>query len=112
MIHFTDRYNYSIGRDSLNAFLQKFQGIQLNKNYAVYELRLAPDLSVKQINMLSGFNDPVDAKIMAFFKLHPWKCYANGAPRSSVDDNTRFLIGIYFYGPQGAHKSFLSLNDL
>lgn len=111
-INFTDRGHYFIRQDSLQTFLEKFQGIQLNKSYAVYELLFAPDMSVKQIHAISGFNDPVDEKIMAFFKLRQWKCYSYGTQRSKVDDNTRFLIGIYFYKEEGPHKSFLGIYDL
>lgn len=111
-IRFTDRDNYFIQGDSLKVFLGKFQGIQLNKRFAIYELLFAPDLTVKQINQISGFDDPVDTEITTFFKGHQWKCYTHDTPKSKVDDNTRFLIGIYFYKEEGQYKSFISQHDL
>lgn len=105
-IHFTDPVDYH-DNGYLYGVLKKFDGITLEKNFAIYQITFQPDLSIKNIEIISGFDDEIDAELLDLIRQVEWTSDHQGQ-RDKVPENSRFLLGIYFYPAEGENKSFLS----
>ncbi|WP_031428327.1 hypothetical protein [Flavimarina sp. Hel_I_48] len=105
-IEFTDKVSYR-EKGKLHNNLEQFKGIELEKNYAVYEITFASDLTIKNVVEISGFGTSIDQKLIDILKKTEWSSFDNGI-KDKVHDSSKLLIGIYFYPEEKGNPSFLS----
>ncbi|MDY0989424.1 hypothetical protein SOM12_18480 [Flavobacterium sp. CFBP9031] len=110
-ITFTEKINYreknyseskNIGTD-----LEQFRGIEPNKEYGIYEITFDANLRIKNVSDISGFGNQIDQKLIEIIKKSKWSSNDNGI-KDKIPDNSKLLIGIYFYGKEKNNMSFLS----
>ncbi|TDE17355.1 hypothetical protein [Dyadobacter psychrotolerans] len=96
--------------------LKKFDGINLNKSYSIYEITLASDLSVKKLDLISGFGGKVDNELSKIIQKSTWTSFEYKSERSvvkdKVPDGCKFLLAFYFYNAEKVSKSFIGEYDL
>ena len=109
-IVFTDKIRYG-PRSTLHSDLGQFDGIKLNKNFALFEITFASDLTIKSVTKISGFRRRLDRNLVEMLDKSKWGSSDNGI-RDSIPDNSKLLIGIYYYPKEVENPSFLSLFDL
>ena len=105
-INFTDKISYR-EKAKLHKELQQFKGIELDKKYGIYEITFASDLSIKNVIEISGFQNPINKKLIEIIKKTEWTSFDKGV-NDKVPDNSKLLIGIYFYPKEKENPSFLS----
>ena len=105
-INFTDKINYR-EKGKLHKNLEQFKGIELNKNYGIYEITFESNLTIKNVNPISGFGNPIDQKLIEIIEKTEWSSFDNGI-NDKVPDNSKLLIGIYYYPEEKGNPSFLS----
>ena len=105
-INFTDKISYR-EKAKLHKNLEQFKGIELNKNYGIYEITFESDLTIKTVIEISGFGNPIDQKLIEIIKKTEWSSFDNGI-NDKVPDNSKLLIGIYYYPEEKGNLSFLS----
>jgi len=105
-INFTDRLSYR-EKATLHKELEQFKGIELDKNYGIYEITFASDLSIKNVIEISEFQNPIDKKLIEIIKKTEWTSFDKGV-KDKVPENSKLLIGIYFYPKEKENPSFLS----
>jgi len=105
-INFTDRINYR-EKAKLHKELQQFKGIELEKNFGIYELTFESDLTIKNVSEISGFENSIDQKLIEIIKRTEWTSFDQGV-NDKVPANSKLLIGIYFYPEEKGNPSFLS----
>ena len=103
-IKYTSKIRYS-EKSKLHNDLEKFKGIKLDKNFGLYELNLSPDFKIKNIKLISGFENPIDKKLIDILSETEWTSYKSGK-EIKIPDNSKLLIGIYYYG--NGNQSFLT----
>jgi hypothetical protein len=105
-IRFTDKIDY---REKSNLYeqLKQFKGIELQKNFGLYEITFSPDLTIKRVSEISGFENPIDQKLIEIIKQTEWSSNDDGV-NDKVSDNSKLIIGIYFYPKEKGNSSFLS----
>ena len=87
--------------------LRKFKGIELEKTFAIYEITFAQDLTIKGVKEISGFNNRVDKELLQILKNSKWSSN-NYRLQDEVPDNSKLLVGIFYYPADKTNKSFLS----
>lgn len=105
-IVFTDKINYRETSD-IYTDLQQFKGIELNKEYGIYEIIFGEDLTIKNVNEISGFGNQIDQKLIEIIKKSQWSSFNNDI-KNKVPDNSKLIIGIYFYPKEKNYMSFIS----
>src|SRR5690554_7160548 len=50
-------------KSKLHKNLEQFKGIELDKNFGIYEITFASDLTIKSVTEISGFQNAIDKKI-------------------------------------------------
>ncbi|RPD99135.1 hypothetical protein EGM88_03860 [Aureibaculum marinum] len=105
-IDFTDKINY-IEKSNLHKDLEQFKGIELEKSYGIYEITFESDLTISNVVEVSGFGNSVDQKLIEIIKKSEWSSFDKGI-KDKVPDNSKLLIGIYFYPKEKGNPSFLS----
>lgn len=105
-INFIDKTNYR-EKATLYKELEQFKGIELQKSYGIYEITFASDLTIRNVTEISGFETPVDQQLMDIIKKTEWTSFDNGI-RDKVPEDSKLLIGIYYYPKEKDNPSFLS----
>lgn len=105
-INFTDKINYR-EKATLHKKLEQFKGIELDKSYGIYEITFAQDLTIKNVTEISGFKNSIDEKLIEIIKTTEWTSFDKGV-KDKVPENSKLLIGIYFYPNEKGNQSFLS----
>jgi hypothetical protein len=105
-IDFTDKIAYQ-EKSKLCKNLEQFKGIELDKNFGIYEIAFESDLTIKSVTEISGFGNPIDQKLIEIIKTTEWSSN-DEAINDKVPDNSRLLIGIYFYPEEKGNPSFIS----
>jgi hypothetical protein len=105
-IIFTDKINYR-EKSNISDDLKQFKGIELNKNYGLYEITFNTDLTIKTVSEISGFENQIDQKLLEIIKKSKWSSFDNGI-NDKVPENSKLIIGIYFYPKEKKYSSFLS----
>ena len=105
-ISFTDKINYT-EKATLHKKLRQFKGIELDKSYAIYEITFSQDLTIKNVTEISGFKNSIDEKLIEIIKTTEWTSFDKGV-KDKVPENSKLLIGIYFYPNEKGNQSFLS----
>lgn len=105
-IDFTDKINYR-EKAKLHKDLEQFKGIELEKSYGIYEITFESDLTITNVKEISGFGNPVDQKLIKIIKSTEWSSFDKGI-KDKVPENSKLLIGIYFYPKEKGNPSFLS----
>lgn len=105
-INRTDKISYR-EKSKLNKNLEQFKAIELDKNFGIYEITFASDLTIKSVTEISGFGNPIDQKLTGIIKQTEWASNDNGI-NDKVPDNSKLIIGIYYYSEEKGNPSFLS----
>jgi len=105
-IDFTDKINYR-EKAKLHKDLEQFKGIELEKSYGIYEIIFDSELNIKTVNEISGFDNSIDQKLIEILKKTEWTSFNKGV-KNKVPDNSKLLIGIYYYPKEKENQSFLS----
>ena len=105
-INFTDKINYR-EKATLHKKLEQFKGIELEKDYGIYEITFSTELEINNVKKVSGFENSVDQKIIEILQTTEWTSFDNGL-RDTVPENSRLLVGIYYYKADKENPSFLS----
>ena len=92
---------------NLGENLVKFKGIELNKNYGIYEIVFNSNLKIKRVKMISGFGNKVDKKLIKIIEKTEWAIFGKKVSENKEYDN-KLLIGIYYYPKEKGNLSFLS----
>ena len=103
-IEFIDKINYQ-EKAKLDKELKQFKGVELEKEYGIYEITFNSELTIKNVTKISGFGNPIDLKLIEIIKKTEWSSFDKGI-KNKVPDNSKLLIGIYYYGK--GNSSFLS----
>ncbi|HYK75728.1 MAG TPA: hypothetical protein VEV16_02025 [Daejeonella sp.] len=104
-VDYTDKVYYMEKGTTLNDSLQQFKGIELDKKYGIYEITFSSDLKIKNIRIVSGFEAPIDEKLIDILWKTEWKTFSE---KDKVKENSKILLGIYNYESEKEHPSFLS----
>ncbi len=105
-IDFTDKITYR-EKSKLRENLEQFKGIELDKNFGIYEIAFESDLTIKSVTQISGFGNSIDQKLIEIIKQTEWSSNNEGI-NDKVPENSKLLIGIYFYPKEKGNPSFLS----
>lgn len=110
-IFFTDKIkyrekNYSENKD-IGTDLKQFTGIEPGKEYGIYEITFDENLRIKNVSQISGFGNQIDQKLIEIIKKSKWTSNDNGM-EDNVPENSKLIIGVYFYGKEKNNLSFLS----
>lgn len=105
-IKLSSKINYR-EKSKLYKDLEQFKGIELNKSYGIYEITFEPDLTIKNVTEISVFGNPIDKKLKEIIKKTEWSSFDNGI-NDKVPDNSKLIIGIYYYSEEKENPSFLS----
>jgi len=110
-IKFTDKTNYQeISNSSIE--LQKYKGIQLTKRYGIYEITFSSDLAIKKVEIISGFDNPIDDELIEILSRTKWSIRNRLGVKSESQDESKFLIALYYYKAEKGDKGFISFNYL
>ncbi|MCI9844888.1 hypothetical protein [Flavobacterium pectinovorum] len=106
-INFTDKTLY---HETSNSSLEllKYKGIQLNKSYGIYEITFASNLEIKEVKEISGFGNPVDEELIAVLMNTKWSSKSSSGVKNEVSENTKFIIGFYYYEAEKENGNFIS----
>lgn len=105
-INSTDKITYR-EKSKLREDLEQFKGIELDKNFGIYEITFASDLTIKSVTEISGFKNPIDQKLIEIIEKSEWSSNDEGT-NDKVPENSKLIIGIYFYPEEKGNPSFLS----
>ncbi|REG76905.1 hypothetical protein [Algoriphagus antarcticus] len=105
-INSTDKITYR-EKSKLREDLKQFKGIELDKNFGIYEITFASDLTIKTVTEISGFKNPIDQKLIEIIEKSEWSSNDNGI-NDKVPENSKLIVGIYFYPEEKGNPSFLS----
>jgi len=92
---------------SLHEKLEKYKGIVLEKSYGIYQITFATDLKILNVECLSGFGMHVDEELVELLKTTKWTSFHKGI-RDQVPDQSKLLVGIYYYPKQNGKESYLT----
>ena len=97
---------------SLSIDLKKFNGINLKKRFAIFEISFDKKLNISDVKIVSGFgNKNIDKKVIEVLNQSLWKVHQNNE-KNEVFEGYKHIVDIYYYSQQGNNKSFLSLYNL
>ena len=105
-ITLTDKINYQ-EKATLSKKLEQFKGIKLEKEYGIYQITFTSDLQIKDVEQISGFGNAIDKKLMEILRTTKWKSFNKGI-KNKVPENSKMLIGIYYYKSEKENSDFLS----
>ncbi|MEK6478108.1 hypothetical protein WJR50_11255 [Catalinimonas sp. 4WD22] len=100
-------WNNELRNRGLSDSLDRFKSLRLDKSFGIYAMSFNSDLTIKNVEVLSGYNDSVDAQLISILKNCIWGKQMN--IRGDIHPEKRKqLIGIYFYEEERGNPSFLS----
>jgi len=105
-IDFTEKITYR-EKATLSKKLEQFKGVDLENKFGIYEITFSSDLSIKNVETVSGFNDDLDGKLEDIIKTTEWNSFNKGI-QNKVPENSKLLIGIYYYNSDKDYPSFIS----
>lgn len=98
--------NYTENKD-IGTDLKQFRGIEPGKEYGIYEITFDANLGIKDVSQISGFGNQIDQRLIEIIKNSKWTSNNNGV-EDKVPENSKLIIGIYFYGKEKSNSSFFS----
>jgi len=104
-INFTS--NIYFRNQDLSEHLKQFKGLEIEKEFGLFEISFNKNLSINVIKIVSGFGPPVDQKLLEIFRETKWYSNKDGV-ENEVPENTKMLLGIYYYQSEKENPSFLS----
>lgn len=105
-INFTDKTRYS-ETGTLQKKLNDYKGISLEKEFGIYEITFSSDLTIKEVKEICGFGGSIDYNLIQMLKETKWSSY-NSEVKNKVSENSKLLVGFYFYKAEKGNLSFLS----
>lgn len=116
-INFTSKISfYKMG--DFKTELEPFNNIkQLSKAYALFEITFSSHLTVKSVKVVSGFGTDIDDKLKAILQNAEWLSTSYDTPQNTIIKNevledSKLLMGFYFYPSDKGYESFVSEYDL
>lgn len=91
----------------LNEYLSLSDEIILQKYFALYKVTFNSNLKIIQLKQFSFFNNKIDVEIRKVLKITKLNNYEKGI-KNRVPENTKLLIGIFYYKAQENNSSFIS----
>jgi len=82
-----------LSSEAIKENLEQFKGIELDKNFGIYEITFASDLTIKSVTEISGFGNPIDQKLTGIIKQTEWTSNDNGI-NDKIPNNSKLIIGI------------------
>ena len=104
-INFTS--NIYFRNQGLSEHLKQFKGLEVEKEFGLFEISFNKELTINDIKIVSGFGQPIDQKLLEIFPKTEWYSNHEGV-ENEVPENTKLLIGIYYYPPEKKYSGFLS----
>lgn len=112
-INYTEKTSYNVRFDDLS---KAFKGVTLDKSFGIYEVTFASDLRVKSVSIVDGFNPELDAQLIDLLKQSKWVSTAYVSEdiinRNRVREDSKLLVGFYYYKAEGRNESFIGEYDL
>ena len=113
-------YTSKIQFAKINGFkkeLKQFEGIQIKKTYALFEVTFDREMVLKSVHLISGLSEKIDVKLIEIIKNSEWESSvrsgkSNREIRNKVPDNSKLLIGFFFYPTEKGYQSFVGEYDL
>ncbi|MET6990275.1 hypothetical protein [Sediminicola arcticus] len=101
------RLNYTF----LNNCLDKGKGFALEEGtFGLFKIWVSKELKVKAVTTIKGLgNESLNSIINQCFKDNFELYYKD---KSKISKATEITVGIYFYGVEGEHQSFVTIFDL
>jgi len=93
----------SFGRD-----FRKYYGINLKKDFAIYELTFDEKLKVKCVKKVESFNGKIDRKIIKLFKSKKWSSTVDYV-KDKIPKNSKHLVVVYYKVNSKDGKGYLTL---
>lgn len=92
--------------------LQKYSGISVDKNFAIFEITFKEKEQVDSIRCISGFRESFDKEFMESLKKARWVSSHHdsdcvGLKERSYPNNTTFIV-LYYYEPDKENPSLIS----
>ena len=95
----------------LNGCLGNGKGFSLEEGtFGLYKIRVSKKLKVKKVAMIKGLGNESLNKIVHHCFKNNFELYHN--EQSKISKATEITVGIYFYGAEGEHQSFVTTHDL
>jgi hypothetical protein len=89
-----------------DAFDQ-FQGVKLDKDYAIFQINFETDMSIESVDIVSGFNHTIDLEIQQILFKSKW---SRASGRANLKRS--MLVNYYYYETKHPSQSFLSTFNL
>ena len=64
-------------------------------------------MSIRNVIEISGFKNSIDQELIEIIKKTEWTSFDKGV-KDTVPENSKLLIGIYYYPKEKGNPSFLS----
>lgn len=95
-----------------NGCLKNFKGYEVETDrFALYELTIEIDLSIIEVKALKEFdNDNLKSDLLNCVK-ESVKVYTR-KKETEISNNTKIIIGLYYYASERGNESFIGLFDL
>ena len=87
--------------------LEKFNGVQLNKSYAIFELTFGAELTVKSVEQISGFDHDIDKELVKILENSTWV-----SSNVKGSEGSKILVGFYFYEAEPGYTSLVGEYDV
>ncbi len=102
-------------RNGFQAELERFKGVQLNRDFAMYEMTMSKNMTVKKVEQIIGFGNEVDDELRQILEKSAWvssQFSGEGFATNTIPEDSKHLVCFYFYKAGKGHKSFVSEYDL
>ncbi|MCE7055793.1 hypothetical protein LZF95_14020 [Algoriphagus sp. AGSA1] len=86
--------------------LESKKGIQVKERFALFEVNFNDQQLPIEVNVIKGFEDPVDAEIVETLSNCTYKLRPFGADKSR-SDSIKIVVPVYFYPAERGNKSFM-----
>jgi len=116
-LHINYTSKIRLGTGSFSGALEQFKGIKLDRTYGLYEITFSSELSVKSVRQIIGFGDEIDNKLIQMLEKSGWVSSLHDSSayeviKNHIPDNSKHLVGFYFYPAEKGYQSFVSEYDL
>jgi len=103
---FTANYDPIIS-SNFSEFLESKKGIELEEQYALFEVLLDDQVSPSEVNLIKGFADEIDSEIIDELLKSTWEIRFH-RKENSVEGSLKVIVSVYFYPAEGDYNSFVS----
>ncbi|WP_109853407.1 hypothetical protein [Aquimarina sp. AU58] len=95
----------------LNDCLDNGKGFELEEGtFGLFKIRVSKKLKVKKVTSIKGLQNETLNRIVTQCFMESFELYMND--ESKIPKSSEITVGIYFYGAEGEHQSFVTTYDL